>query len=175
MKISFPDMTSLSVLRPFIVTEAKVALVVPYYDIKLETEPLPHLYSFSVGTLFTGDCDSDGDCCSGLRCNYDWGFQTDLCEAGNFFLPPVVAYLQFALISNGVENCGVLLQKLAIGSFLSSAIVSAKLKVQWKYHPIQFYRCLISVFCFKGPPPKTFLGALGVNGALALSGKTHSF
>merc|ERR1711872_432659 len=29
-----------------------------------------------------GDCDSHEDCCSGLKCNYDWGFATDLCEAG---------------------------------------------------------------------------------------------
>jgi len=29
-----------------------------------------------------GDCDSNNDCCSGLLCNYDWGFKTDLCEAG---------------------------------------------------------------------------------------------
>ena len=32
--------------------------------------------------LFPGDCDEHSDCCSGLKCNYDWGFATDLCEAG---------------------------------------------------------------------------------------------
>merc|ERR1711974_75229 len=32
--------------------------------------------------LGQGDCDNHSDCCSGLRCNYDWGFKTDYCEPG---------------------------------------------------------------------------------------------
>ena len=45
--------------------------------------------------LLLGDCDNDSDCCNGLKCDYDWGFKTDYCIAGNYNSLTLKEYLSF--------------------------------------------------------------------------------